>query len=66
MRYGVEIWMEVHGPTTQNPPVSAAIMKAAKHHNVGRVLEFQSHRRGERISEAQFRTAETVDSQRSH
>jgi sugar phosphate isomerase/epimerase len=34
-RYGVEIWMEVHGPTTQNPPVSAAIMKATKHDNVG-------------------------------
>jgi sugar phosphate isomerase/epimerase len=33
--YGVEIWMEVHGPTTQNPPVSAAIMKATKHENVG-------------------------------
>jgi len=33
--HGVEIWMEVHGPTTQNPPVSAAIMKATKHANVG-------------------------------
>jgi len=32
---GVEIWMEVHGRDTQNPPVSAAIMKAAKHDNVG-------------------------------
>jgi sugar phosphate isomerase/epimerase len=32
---GVEIWMEVHGRTTQNPPVSAAIMKAAKHPHVG-------------------------------
>ena len=32
---GVEIWMEVHGRDTQNPPVSAAIMKAAKHENVG-------------------------------
>ena len=34
-RYGVEIWMEVHGPTTQNPPVAAAIMQATKHDNVG-------------------------------
>jgi sugar phosphate isomerase/epimerase len=33
--HGVEIWMEVHGNTTQNPPVSAAIMKATKHDNVG-------------------------------
>ncbi|HUJ24216.1 MAG TPA: sugar phosphate isomerase/epimerase family protein [Bryobacteraceae bacterium] len=33
--HGVEIWMEVHGPTTQNPPVSAAIMKATRHDNVG-------------------------------
>ena len=33
--HGVEIWMEVHGPTTQNPPVSAAIMKATQHDNVG-------------------------------
>jgi hypothetical protein len=33
--YGVEIWMEVHGALTQSPPVSAAIMKAAKHDNVG-------------------------------
>ena len=32
---GVEIWMEVHGRDTQNPPVSAAIMKAANHPNVG-------------------------------
>jgi sugar phosphate isomerase/epimerase len=32
---GVEIWMEVHGRTTQNPPVSAAIMKAANHPQVG-------------------------------
>lgn len=32
---GVEIWMEVHGKGTQNPPVSAAIMKAAKHEQVG-------------------------------
>ena len=31
---GVEIWMEVHGSGTQNPPVAAAIMKAAKHDNV--------------------------------
>jgi sugar phosphate isomerase/epimerase len=33
--HGVEIWMEVHGNTTQNPPVAAAIMKATKHDNVG-------------------------------
>ncbi len=32
---GVEIWMEVHGRDTQNPPVSHAIMKAAGHENVG-------------------------------
>ena len=32
---GVEIWMEVHGRGTQDPPVSAAIMKAAKHQFVG-------------------------------
>jgi hypothetical protein len=32
---GVEMWMEVHGRATQNPPVSAAIMKAAKHPQVG-------------------------------
>jgi len=34
-RKGVEIWMEVHGNGTQNPPVSAAIMKATKHDSVG-------------------------------
>ncbi|MBL8232206.1 MAG: sugar phosphate isomerase/epimerase [Bryobacterales bacterium] len=34
-RMGVEIWMEVHGRETQNPPVSAAIMKATKHASVG-------------------------------
>jgi len=33
--YGVEIWMEVHGRDTQNPPMAAAILKAADHHNVG-------------------------------
>lgn len=32
---GVEIWMEVHGRDTQVPEVSHAIMKAAKHPNVG-------------------------------
>lgn len=32
---GVEIWMEVHGRDTQNPPVSHAIMKVANHPNVG-------------------------------
>ena len=32
---GVEIWMEVHGPGTQNPPVAAALLKAAGHENVG-------------------------------
>jgi sugar phosphate isomerase/epimerase len=32
---GVEIWMEVHGNITQNPPVAAAIMRATKHQNVG-------------------------------
>lgn len=35
LRYGVEIWMEVHGKTTQNPPIAAAIMKATRHDNVG-------------------------------
>jgi sugar phosphate isomerase/epimerase len=33
--YGVEIWMEVHGRDTQNPPMAAAIMKATNHKNVG-------------------------------
>jgi sugar phosphate isomerase/epimerase len=33
--HGVEIWVEVHGKITQNPPVSAAIMKATKHPQVG-------------------------------
>jgi sugar phosphate isomerase/epimerase len=32
---GIEIWMEVHGPETQAPPVSAAIMRATGHDNVG-------------------------------
>lgn len=32
---GVEIWMEVHGTATQVPPVAAAIMRAAKHEQVG-------------------------------
>ena len=27
--------MEVHGTTTQNPPISAAILREAKHENVG-------------------------------
>ena len=33
--YGVEIWMEVHGPETQLPQNSAAILKAANHANAG-------------------------------
>ena len=32
---GIEIWMEVHGRDTQNPPVAAAILKAAGIRNVG-------------------------------
>jgi sugar phosphate isomerase/epimerase len=31
----VEIWMEVHGRGTSDPPVAAAIMKAADHPSVG-------------------------------
>jgi sugar phosphate isomerase/epimerase len=31
----VEIWMEVHGRGTSDPPVAAAIVKAAGHNNVG-------------------------------
>ncbi len=34
-RFGVEVWVEVHGKITQNPPVSAAIMRATKHPQVG-------------------------------
>lgn len=32
---GVEVWMEVHGRETQVPEVSAAIMRATRHENVG-------------------------------
>jgi sugar phosphate isomerase/epimerase len=32
---GVEIWMEVHGKGTSDPPVAAAIVRAAAHKNVG-------------------------------
>lgn len=32
---GVEIWLEVHGSGTQEPPVIAAIMRATKHESVG-------------------------------
>lgn len=32
---GIEIWMEVHGNGTQNPPVAAALLRAAGHQNVG-------------------------------
>ena len=32
---GVEIWMEVHGNGTQNPPVAVALLRAAGHDNVG-------------------------------
>ena len=31
----VEIWMEVHGRGTQDPPVAAALLRAAGHENVG-------------------------------
>jgi len=31
----VEIWMEVHGKRTQDPPVAAALLRAAGHENVG-------------------------------
>lgn len=32
---GVEIWVEVHGRGTQDPPASAAIMRATGHQQVG-------------------------------
>jgi sugar phosphate isomerase/epimerase len=32
---GVEVWVEVHGKTTQNPEVAQAIMQATRHENVG-------------------------------
>ncbi|MEO7143749.1 MAG: sugar phosphate isomerase/epimerase family protein [Bryobacteraceae bacterium] len=32
---GIEIWMEVHGRDTQNPPNAAAIMQKTAHSNVG-------------------------------
>ena len=32
---GIEIWMEVHGPGTQEPGVAAEILAAAAHPNVG-------------------------------
>lgn len=32
---GVEIWLEVHGPNTQNPPVAAAILRKTNHEQVG-------------------------------
>ena len=32
---GVEIWMEVHGPATSEPKVSAEILRTASHQNVG-------------------------------
>ncbi len=32
---GVEIWVEVHGRGTSDPPKTAAIIKAADHQNVG-------------------------------
>ena len=34
-RYGVEIWVEVHGAATQVPAVCAEIMQATRHSNVG-------------------------------
>lgn len=33
--HGVEIWLEVHGRETQNPPVIADIMRATGHPSVG-------------------------------
>ncbi len=32
---GVEIWLEVHGRETQNPPFAAAVMRATHHDAVG-------------------------------
>jgi sugar phosphate isomerase/epimerase len=32
---GVEVWMEVHGKGTSDPPTAAALLKAANHRNVG-------------------------------
>ncbi len=43
---GVEIWVEVHGAETQNPPVMKAIMEHCGHKSVGADLELQ-HRRSE-------------------
>lgn len=32
---GIEIWMEIHGRGTSDPPVAAAILRSAGHKNVG-------------------------------
>ena len=32
---GIETWLEVHGPETQEPAAAAAIMRATNHKNVG-------------------------------
>lgn len=32
---GIEIWLEVHGPKTQEPAAAAAIMRATNHPNAG-------------------------------
>lgn len=34
-RFGVEVWLEVHGRDTQNPPNILAMMKACNHQAVG-------------------------------
>lgn len=34
-RFGIEVWLEIHGTTTANPPIAARILKTADHKNVG-------------------------------
>ena len=57
---GVEIWMEVHGRGTQNPPISAAIMRATKHERLG-VLELEPNGRSERKCQSELRSAPPLD-----
>ena len=66
IRKGVEIWMEVHGRDTQNPPGRGGDHAGRPPQECGPVLELESHRRRQRQRPAKLRTAAAVDPELPH
>ena len=62
---GVEIWVEVHGGGTQQPPNMKTIMEQCGHKSVGVTWNSNAHRHQGRVGEAGVRAAASRGSSRA-